>query len=50
MAEHMVWRRLGNAGLQRLGSGPVFRLSRGHVYVNAALPSPKSWARFLPFS
>ena len=37
MAEHMVRRRLGNAGLQRLASEPVFRLSRGHVYVNAAL-------------
>jgi phosphohistidine swiveling domain-containing protein len=37
MAEHMVRRRLDNAGLHHLGSEPVFRLSRGHVYVNASL-------------
>ena len=37
MAEHTVRRRLGNAGLQGLASEPVFRLSGGHVYVNAAL-------------
>lgn len=37
MAEHMVRRRLDNAGLSRLAASPVFRLSRGHVYVNASL-------------
>lgn len=37
MAEHMVRRRLENAGLNRLAAEPVFRLSQGHVYVNASL-------------
>lgn len=37
MAEHMVRRRLGNAGLGRLAAEPVFRLSHGRVYVNASL-------------
>jgi pyruvate,water dikinase len=37
MAEHMVRRRLDNAGLRALAAEPVFRLWRGHVYVNAAL-------------
>lgn len=37
MAEHMVRRRLENAGLALLASEPVFRLSRAHVYVNASL-------------
>lgn len=37
MAEHMVRRRLANAGLSDLASAPVFRLARGHVYVNASL-------------
>lgn len=37
MAEHMVRRRLSSAGLRRLGVQPVFRLSRGRVYVNASL-------------
>jgi phosphohistidine swiveling domain-containing protein len=37
MAEHMVRRRLENAGLHRLAAEPVFRLSHGHVYVNASL-------------
>jgi phosphohistidine swiveling domain-containing protein len=37
MAEHMVRRRLDNAGLAALAREPVFRLSRAHVYVNASL-------------
>ena len=37
MAEHMVRRRLENAGLSALAQEPVFRLSRAHVYVNASL-------------
>ena len=37
MAEHMVRRRLENAGLIALSREPVFRLSRAHVYVNASL-------------
>ena len=37
MAEHMVRRRLINAGLARLVTEPVFRLSHGRVYVNASL-------------
>jgi phosphohistidine swiveling domain-containing protein len=39
MAEHMVRRRLENAGLSRLARRPVFRLAHGHVYVNASLVS-----------
>lgn len=37
MAEHLVHRRLENAGLVTLAREPVFRLSRAHVYVNASL-------------
>jgi phosphohistidine swiveling domain-containing protein len=37
MAEHMVRRRLANAGLARAGDEPVLRLVRGHVYVNASM-------------
>jgi pyruvate,water dikinase len=37
MAEHLVRRRLENAGLVTLSRQPVFRLSRAHVYVNASL-------------
>ncbi|MEW6272147.1 MAG: PEP-utilizing enzyme [Thermodesulfobacteriota bacterium] len=37
MAEHMVRRRLDNAGLSHLAGLPVFRLAHGHVYVNATL-------------
>ncbi len=37
MAEHMARRRLESAGLTELASRPVFRLVRGHVYVNASL-------------
>jgi pyruvate,water dikinase len=37
MAEHMVRRRLENAGFASLASAPVFRLARAHVYVNASL-------------
>jgi len=37
MSEHMVRRRLQNAGLAELAAQPVFRLSRGRVYVNASL-------------
>lgn len=37
MAEHMVRRRLENAGLVALSREPVFRLSASHVYVNASL-------------
>lgn len=37
MADHLVHHRLENAGLLTLAGEPVFRLSRGHVYVNATL-------------
>lgn len=37
MSEHMVRRRLASAGLAALAAEPVFRLSRGRVYVNASL-------------
>jgi pyruvate,water dikinase len=37
MTEHMVRRRLEQAGLRELSRRPVFRLVRGHVYVNASL-------------
>lgn len=37
MAEHLVRRRLENAGLVALSREPVFRLSSSHVYVNASL-------------
>ena len=37
MAEHLVRRRLENAGLVGLSREPVFRLSSSHVYVNASL-------------
>jgi len=37
MAEHMVRSRLRNAGFAATSRQPVFRLIRGHVYVNASL-------------
>lgn len=37
MAEHMVRRRLENAGLIALSREPVFRRAHAHVYVNASL-------------
>lgn len=37
MAEHMAQRRLRQAGLIDASQAPVFRLIRGHVYVNASL-------------
>lgn len=37
MAEHMAHRRLAAAGFAGEASEPVFRLHRGHVYVNASL-------------
>ncbi len=37
MAEHMAHRRLAAAGFAEEASEPVFRLHRGHVYVNASL-------------
>ena len=35
MSEHMVHRRLANAGLPAGEAAPVFRIHHGHVYVNA---------------
>lgn len=37
MAEHLVRRRLRHAGLSEAADRAVFRLVRGHVYVNASL-------------
>lgn len=37
MTEHMARRRLLHAGLEASSQRPVFRLVRGHVYVNASL-------------
>jgi rifampicin phosphotransferase len=37
MAEHLARRRLARAGLDQASTRPVFRLARGHVYVNASL-------------
>ncbi len=37
MATHMAHRRLEQAGLTQASAQPVFRLYRGHVYVNASL-------------
>lgn len=37
MAEHLARRRLARAGLEQTSTRPVFRLVRGHVYVNASL-------------
>ncbi|MFM7734696.1 MAG: PEP-utilizing enzyme [Alphaproteobacteria bacterium] len=37
MAEHMAHRRLSAAGFGEAAGEPVFRLYRGHVYVNASL-------------
>lgn len=37
MATHMAHRRLEQAGLTQASAQPVFRLFRGHVYVNASL-------------
>ncbi len=37
MAEHMAQQRLRQAGLVEASRQPVFRLIRGHVYVNASL-------------
>jgi phosphohistidine swiveling domain-containing protein len=37
MAEHLARRRLVRAGLGKASTRPVFRLVRGHVYVNASL-------------
>jgi phosphohistidine swiveling domain-containing protein len=37
MTEHMVRRRLQQAGLHEMSRRPVFQLVRGYVYVNASL-------------